>query len=57
MADQVKPAPNATNNPNSPCLKMDAFVASSKAIGIDAAEVFPYLSKLQKNLSNGMSNR
>ena len=40
-APEVKPAPNATITIRSPTLTRPESTASARAIGIDAADVFP----------------
>ena len=54
-APLVKPAPNATIVTLSPTLTRPSFTASARAIGTDAAEVLPYLSRLMNILSIGRS--
>ena len=54
-APLVKPAPNATMTMWSPILTRPLSTASASAIGIDAAEVFPYWSRLTNIFSIGRS--
>ena len=55
-AADVNPAPNAKNSIFEFCLILFCSKASVRATGIDAAEVFPYLSRLMKTFSNGRSH-
>ena len=51
----MKPAPNATIATLSPTLTRPSLTASASAIGTDAADVLPYLSRLTNILSIGRS--
>ena len=51
----MKPAPNATIVTLSPTLTRPSLTASASAIGTDAADVFPYLSRLTNIFSIGRS--
>lgn len=52
---QVKPAPKAARSMWSPLFIRPSRLASSRAIGIDAEEVFPYLWTFVYTFSMGMS--
>src|SRR5262249_49834550 len=54
-APLVNPAPNATIVTLSPTRTQPSLTASARAIGTDAADVFPYLSRLMNILSIGRS--
>ena len=54
-APEVKPAPKATMTIWSPTLTRPSLTASASAIGTDAADVLPYLSRLTNILSIGRS--
>ena len=54
-APDVKPAPNATMTMRSPILMRPPLTASASAMGTDAAEVFPYLSRFTNIRSIGRS--
>ena len=54
-APEVKPAPKATMTMLSPTLTRPSLTASASAIGTDAAEVLPYLSRLTNIRSIGRS--
>ncbi len=43
---QVRPPPNESSRTRSPSFTFPALLASSRAIGIEAADVLPYRSKL-----------
>src|SRR4029077_14478209 len=51
---QVKPAPNATNRSSEPFPMRPSSSACSSAMGIEAEEVLPYLSRLTITFSIGM---
>src|SRR5207245_5959344 len=53
MLAHVNPAPNATNRTVIPSLSRPVRTASSSAIAIEAAEVFPNRSTFTKTLSIG----
>ena len=53
----MSPAPNATSRTVSPSLMDFVLLASSKAIAMAAAEVFPYFVQLMKVFSFGMPIR
>ena len=54
-APDVNPAPNATITILSPTATRPSLTASASAIGTDAAEVLPYLSRLTNMRSIGRS--
>ena len=55
-APEVKPAPKATMTIRSPTLTRPSLTASARAIGTDAADVFPYLSRFTNIRSIGRSS-
>src|SRR6476469_945161 len=56
-APLVRPEPNATKRMLSPSLTRPWSTASQRAMGIEAAEVLPYLSMLRKTYSGGSFRR
>src|SRR3989304_8359556 len=54
---QVKPAPKTEKRIKSPLSALPLLTASSRAIGTEAEDVFPYLSTLMKTFSGGISRR
>jgi hypothetical protein len=49
----VNPPPNATSITISPLVRRPSFLASSIAMGIEAEDVFPYLSMFTNAFSMG----
>ena len=51
----MSPPPNATTRTRSPAANRPCAFASASAIGMEAAEVFPYFSRLTKTRSSGIA--